>query len=548
MKTCSLSPQEAALELLRRRRARKSLLDYAKSIDVPGKPVSENEDEWLFNPIETGLASHHVLILEVIEKVITGEIPRAMFFLPPGSAKSTYGSVVAPTYAMGKFPGTKIILASYGSDLARKNGRRARQIARSPQYKAIFDTVISSDTAAADEWATTNGSEYLACGILSGVTGNRAHGLIIDDPIKGRSEADSDTIRARTWDTYQEDLRTRLIPGGWEIIIQTRWHEDDLAGRILPEDYNGESGLIKCRDGREWYIVCLPAQCDRKDDLLGRKIGEYLWPEWFSEEHFKPFKAQTRTWNALFQQRPQPEMGTYFQRDWFKRYKPDELPKFLHIYGSSDYAVTDQGGDFTEHGIHGIDPTGDLWVKDWWAKQTEADVWIDTQLDLVETHKPFCWFGEGGVIKKAINPFLVRRMQERKIFCRMEWIPSIHDKPTRARAFQARASSGKVHIPVGEMGDRIIDQCIRFPSGAHDDAVDVLSLFCLALDQAHPAIVKIDQAKITTAQAHIAMTERVVHDTFEQAAIDNARQEEIFWEQQGNPEHYGGTFSDIDGH
>ena len=510
--------------------------------------MSENEDEWLFHPVETGLAEHHFLILSVMEQIITGQLPRGMFFLPPGSAKSTYGSVVAPTWAMGKIQGLKIILASYGSDLARKHGRRARQISRSPEFKSIFNSTLSSDTAAADEWAMTNGSEYLACGILSGITGNRAHGLIIDDPIKGRQEADSETVRARTWDTYQEDLRTRLIPGGWEIIIQTRWHENDLAGRILPEDYAGESGLIMCRDGRDWYIVCLPAQCERQDDLLGRKIGEYLWPEWFSEEHFAPFKAQTRTWNALFQQRPQPEEGTYFQRDWFKRYKVGELPKDLFKYGSSDYAVTDEGGDFTEHGVIGVDHEGDLWAVDWWTGQKETDVWIDRQLDLIQIHKPFCWFGEKGVIKRAISPFLNRRMQERKTYCRVEWIASIADKPTRARGFQGRAAAGKVHLPEGPVGDAILDQLLRFPTGKHDDKVDVFSNFCLALDQAHPAIIKIEHPLMNQANAHIQSIERTVHDTYEEAALRNQREEEIFWEHQANQEHYDGRqYSDIDG-
>jgi hypothetical protein len=406
---------------------------------------------------------------------------------------STYGSVVAPTWAMGKYPGMKIILSSYGSDLSRKHGRRARQIARSPQYKAIFQTQISSDTSAADEWALTNGSEYLACGILSGITGNRAHGIIIDDPIKGRQEADSDTVRDRTWDVYMEDLRTRLVPGGWEIIIQTRWHEDDMAGRILPDNYDGETGLIRCRDGRDWFIVCIPAQCERQDDPLNRKIGEYLWPEWFSEEHFAPFKVQVRTWNALFQQRPQPEQGTYFQRDWFHRYSPVQLPAFLHYYGSSDYAVTEEeDADYTEHGIIGLDHLGDTWVIDWWRGQTEADKWIKAMLNLVKKYKPFAWFGEKGVIKRAIHPLLRRMMLEENTYCRTEWIASVKDKPTRARAFQGRAASGKVHIPVGEVGDRILDHLLRFPTGKqYDHTVDVLSLFHLALEEAHPAILPV---------------------------------------------------------
>jgi hypothetical protein len=520
MMNYSISPEEAAQELLRRRRARNNLLDYTKAIDVPGKPVSEDPDEWVFQPIETGLADHHLLMLSVMQRVITGEIPRAMFFLPPGSAKSTYGSVVSPTWAMGCYPGLKIILASYGSDLAKKHGRRARQIVRSPKYGSIFThsdgygdikpVRLSSETAAADEWALTNGSEYIACGILSGITGNRAHGIIIDDPVKGRQEADSETVQKRTWEAYQDDLRTRLIPGGWEIIIQTRWHEKDLSGRILPENYNGESGLIMCRDGREWYVVCLPAQCDREDDPIGRRIGEYLWPEWFISGHFEPFKKQTRTWNALFQQRPQPEEGTFFQRGWFKRFKYGEHPKNLYFYGVSDYAVSDDpSADFTDQGITGIDELGDIWVSDWWRGQAAPDKWIGTQLDMIDKWKPFCWFEEAGVIKKAVKPLQDRMALERGVFCRHEWLPSIQDKPTRARGLQARASEGKVHIMQGliiddeDIGDMILDQLIRFPAGANDDAVDALGIIGRALDQAHPAITVAKPRPKTEAEARI---------------------------------------------
>ena len=523
----------AGQALLQRQRARNSLLDYCKAIDIPGKPVTDDAEEWAFLPVETGLAAHHVFMLGIIEQVITGAIPRAMLFMPPGSAKSTYGSVVAPTWAMGKLPGLKIILASYGSDLARKHGRRARQIVKSPQYQDIFGTRISSDTAAADEWALTNGSEYLACGVLSGITGNRAHGFIIDDPIKGRQEADSETIRNRTYDVYQEDIRTRLVPGGWEILIQTRWHEDDIAGRILPEDYNGETGIIHCRDGRDWYVVCLTAKCERDDDPLGREIGEYLWPEWFNEEHFRPFKVNPRTWSALFQQRPQPEQGTYFQRDWFQRYRVGEESAAMHIYGASDYAVTQDGGDNTEHGVIGLDHRGDVWVLDWWYGQTEADQWIEKQLDLINLWKPFCWFGEKGVIKRAIAPFLSRRMLERKAFCRLEWIASVVDKPSRARAFQALASSGRVHFPYGPTGDRILDQCLRFPTGSVDDAVDVLSLFCLALEQAHPAILRVKPDPQTLGDMRINYIERPNAGSYEEFAQHEGAVDRRFWERVG---------------
>ena len=472
-------------ELTRRARARQSLVDYSLAIEVPGRPATD-DDAWLFKPIETVIAAHHQLILDVTQRVITGVLPRAMFFLPPGSGKSSLCSVVAPTWAMGRQPGTKIILASYGSDLARRHGRRARQIVKSVNYSSIFGTTISNESSAADEWSLTNGSEYLAGGILSGLTGARCQGLLVDDPVKGRDQADSEVIQKTTWEAYNDDLRTRLIPGGWEIIVQTRWSDLDLAGRLLPENYDGASGLLRCRDGRDWYVLCLPAICERKDDPLGRKPGDPLWPEWFTPEHFAGFKAQPRTWSALFQQRPQPDQGTFFVRDWFTFFT--QRSEHLHVYGASDYAVTEGRGDFTEHGVFGVDPKGDVWVLDWWHGQTAADVWIDRLLDLFALHKPFCWFGESGVIKRAIEPYLAKRQQERGVFCRHEWIASISDKPTRARSAQALASAGKLHLPDTPAGHRLLDQLLRFPAGAHDDAVDVVGLFCRAIDQAHPGV------------------------------------------------------------
>lgn len=492
----------ARTELAARDRAATSLSDYAQYIEVPGEPVKDDQDgaDWVYKPAGSGQAKHHRLILDIIERVIMGGLPRAMFFMPPGSAKSTYGSVVAPTWAMGRVPNTKIILASYGSDLAKKHGRKARAIAKSAHFKAVFDCSLSTDTAAADEWATTNGSEYMSAGILSGITGNRAHGIIIDDPIKGRQDADSQTIRDRTWEAYQDDIKTRLIPGGWEIIIQTRWHEDDLAGRLLPDGYAGESGLATCKDGRKWYIVNIPAECERLDDPLGRKVGELLWPEWFTSDHFDGFRAQPRTWSALFQQRPAPDQGTYFQRNWFHRYQPHECPADLHVYISSDFAVTDSGDDpdYTEHGVWGLDEVSGLWMVDWWKGQKTADVWIAELLALFKRHAPLAWFGEGGVIRRAIEPFMVRMMMDTETYCRVEWVNPINDKATRARSFQARAASGKVHIPVGPDGDRLIDQLVAFPAGRYDDAVDVCSLIGLVIDQAHPAVVDRQPSKAQT--------------------------------------------------
>ena len=461
---------------------------FARMVDIPTVPISAAVEEDRFDTLAIdALALHHDILLDKLQDLADGKIRNLMVLMPPGSAKSTYVDVVFVPWFMARQDRRNVIMTSYGSDLARKQGRRARQLVRSKSFGHLFPGItVSQDSSAADEWSLTNGSEYMAGGILSGVTGNRADLLVVDDPVKGREEAESETIRKKTRDAYIDDLQTRLKPGGRTVIIQTRWHADDLAGGILPENWSGESGIIRCRDGQDWYVLAIPAKATKHGDPLGRKIGEYLWPEWFGPEHWAKFEANPRTWSSLFQQVPSPEEGTYFQRAWFKRHA--RKPDVVNTYITSDYAVTEGGGDYTEHAVWGLDPDNRLFMLDWWHGQTSSDVWIERLLDLIDRWKPLCCFGEKGVIEKAVRPQLDRRMMERGIYARMEWLPSIADKPTRARSFQSRAAMGLVSLPETEDGERVLSQLLTFPAGKYDDAVDVCSLMGAAIDQAHSGI------------------------------------------------------------
>lgn len=480
-----LTPQIAAQEVLRREEGRESLVAFARQIDIPGKPLAGDEDR--FGVIETPMAAHHTLLCNTIQQVIETKGGRAMIFLPPGSAKSTYGSVVGPVWAMGRNPRTQIILTSYADELAIKHSRRARQIAASTRFREIFDTTLASGQSAADQWTLGNESEYMASGILAGVTGNRADGLVIDDPIRGREAAESQTQRDKVWDAYQDDVRSRLKPGGWRIMMLTRWHEDDPAGRLLPDDWAGESGPILCKDGHVWQVICLPALADRSDDPLGRQIGEGLWPEWFGPGHWEEFKFPPRSWLSLYQQKPTSDEGTFFKREWFDAHKYESAPDpdELSIYMSGDFAVTDNGGDFTELAVWGVDHLDHAYVLDWWSGQTTADVWTKALLDRAERWKPLWFVGETGPIRRAIEPFLQKSMVERSQYVACEWLPhGTANKEANARSFQALASVGRVRFPQGiAWAERVIDQLLRFPSGRHDDAVDTCSLFGRMLEQ-----------------------------------------------------------------
>lgn len=467
-------------------------------VDIPTVPLTEEDDEDRFTVMKLNtLASHHQLLLTDLQGIENGSIPNLMVLMPPGSAKSTYSDVVFVPWFMARKPRRNVILASYASEIAEKQGRRARQLINSKSFGNLMGMGLMADQKAAHQWALSNGSEFMAGGLLSGLTGNRGALGVLDDPIKGRQEAESETTRNKTWDAYTDDFCSRLIPGAPQVLIQTRWHELDVAGRILPEGWDGQSGMFDGRDGRRWKVICLPAIADRADDPLGRKIGETLWPEWFNLEHWAPFQRNQRTWSSLYQQKPSPAEGTFFQRGWFKRYRKGDEPKHLNRYMTSDHAPGgSEDNDFSGARVWGVDADGDLYMLDGFRNQETMDVTVDKALSLVKKHKPFAWFPEADNNWKTVHPFVTRRMREQNTFVRIEPLsPHGSNKAVKAGPFQAMAASGRVWIPIGPEGDEVIAQYLAFPGGAHDDEVDLAALIGKAIDEAHAAIVPVKEAK-----------------------------------------------------
>jgi len=500
----ALTREQAASILLERRKARKDLVTFASRVPVPGCPASEIDDDAKIPLIETEQAAHHVLILRAMQKCMETPHGRLMIFAPPGSAKSTYATVVAPSWKLGIEEKYKIILATYGDDLARKHGRRTRQLLKEPETIGILQTELSKDSRATDEFALTNGSEYIACGILTGVTGNRANGIVIDDPEAGRKEADSPVTQSSTLSAYEDDLLTRLIPGGWVVIIQTRWNENDLSGKILPETWAGESGDILCRDGNIWTVLCLQAECQTKTDPLGREIGEMLWKEWFDDRHWMQFRLNRRTWSSLYQQVPSPDDGILFRKADMTNYEVP--PDRMTIIGAADLAVTPDSGDWSEPGILGLDDNGSGFLLDWWRGQVGPEVWVEKIIDMMEKWRPLCWLMETGQIRRATEGMLRRRMSERKVNCRIEYLPAVNDKATNAQEIIALSGSGKLFWPAyAAWRAELQRQALVFPAGSPDDGVDTLGLLGrgISIVASIRQVFPVDEELISTPQIEI---------------------------------------------
>lgn len=393
--------------------------------------------------------------------------------MPPGSAKSTYGSVLFPPWYVAQHPEHQIITASNTAELAARWGRRVRNLIN--EHQLILGCSLASDSQAADRWQTSAGGEYIAAGVGGTITGWRGDLVVIDDPVKSREQADSEDIRAKQWDWYVDEAYSRLKPGGRIVLIQTRWHEDDLAGRVLAAAAEG-------RDA--WNVISLPALAEL-DDPLGRLPGEPLWPEWESLEHLELKRAVTsaRSWAALYQQRPAPEEGDYFKAEWLKTYVTQPPLETLAVYGASDYAVTADGGDYTVHVVVGVDPDGHMYLLDLWRKQASSDVWVEAFCDLVRKYKPREWAEEQGQIKAGVGPFLDRMQRERSAYVYRRDFPVRADKAVRAQSIRGRMAIDGLYVPTnaGWLSD-LRSELLSFPAGKHDDQVDALGLVGQLLD------------------------------------------------------------------
>lgn len=414
----------------------------------------------------------HREICAQLDRVVKREIDRLMLLCPPQHGKSSVASKRLPAYVLGQVPTTDVISASATAQLAEEFGRDTRNCIASSEYQALFpETTLAEDSQAKGRWNTSHGGGYYAVGMGGALMGRGGELGIIDDPFATWEDAQSQLSRDKAWDWYTGTFYNRMRPGAAIIVIQHRMHEDDLAGRLIEQQKAG---------GDKWEIVELPALLD-----------DPPWIERYDRAALERIKAISgpRKWSALYLQNPTPDEGTYFKREWFEFVNP-KAEGYRYITG--DFAVTEGDGDFTELATHAYSGDTLTLAVEGWKGQTAADTWIERLIDQFGRHKPLCFFGESGPIRRSIEPFLKRRMAERMTYCRLEWLVRGHDKPTMARPLQAMAASGKVKIADTEYGHELLTQLLQFPAGMKDDGVDMAALMGMAISEAHPAVIKVE--------------------------------------------------------
>ncbi len=501
------------------------------------------------------------LIYEKLHRITTGDSKRLMIFLPPRHGKSELATIRYPAWRLWQDPKMRVIIACYNQHLANKFSRsmrrllaaeedkltrnsetemvavaktvdplvtdtnakkrepewvtqcRERQLAGNPAAVRMFPTSRNINTMA--EWETALGGGAKAVGVGAGVTGFGAMLMVIDDPVKSRAQAESITYRDRVWEWFKDDIYTRLEPNASIILIQTRWHEDDLAGRILKEMDNG---------GERWEVLSLPAlaeeyptaEAQRRGesqqvsenetssvaaepaninetsepetqrlsvsavndsfDLLGRAIGEALCPERYDREALLERKdlIGSYSFSALYQQTPVPRDGGLFKRKWFSRIV-ENAPEGLRWHRAYDLAVsTKTSADYTASFRCAKDKNGDLYIADGFRGRIEFPEQRAYVIERMKAEKNTAHAIEEALHGKAF-------VQELRRDLKLSGVPLIgvrvdRDKFTRALAWAPLAEAGKVVLVRGPWIDEFLEEVCLFPNAPHDDQVDAVSL------------------------------------------------------------------------
>lgn len=439
--------------------------------------------------------------------------------MPPRHAKSFNSTINFPAYALMRDPTREVMISSYNNELAATFGRATREIVTDLKARKAFSKFdLSKETRAVDFWKTTEGGAYYAVGLNGTTTGRGVNILGVDDPYKSREEADSVTQRRKVWDFYTSGLLSRMQPTlagrpPFQIVTQTRWHPDDMAGRImesaefkrgewihlnfqaltvkergtyirrnkLPKDHPGYVPNIKVsqlaggdgNDGKDGILSTNPIvnPVVRTDEVYAA-----LWPKRFPVEWLLKQKSVLgdRDFEALYQQNPYVLGGNIIKEDWFRKYKPNEKPQEFHALavGVDTAFKTRQVNDFSVFTVAGITDVGDIYILKVYRVKLEFP---DLKRKAVEINSVFRGMGLRGfwIEDNASGQSLIQELRNGSGVSVIPWKPGASDKVTRANGITPLIEGGRVYIPEdADWLDDWVSELSAFPSSKHDDQVD----------------------------------------------------------------------------
>jgi predicted phage terminase large subunit-like protein len=447
---------KAELELRRRRRRARPIRDYVDA-------ATRGRFEWY---------RHNQELNEALEQVLAGEIKRLMVFEPPRHGKSEQISRLLPGKWLERYPDQWVGITSYGDILASGLSAKARD------YYVEAGNRLHAKMQAASHWATTEGGGCWAAGVGGAITGKGAHLAIIDDPVRNRQDADSQTRRDVLTEWFTSTLRTRLEPDAALIVVLTRWHERDLAGWLIDQE-------AASANPQQWTIVDLPARAEpERPEYPGsciiwpdwRQPGEALCPERYDDVALREIESSVgpRDWASLYQQRPRPREGGFFRYSWFEDHMVDARPANARWIRYWDTAGTEGDGDYTVGALLGRTPDGLIWVADvvrgQWSpghrdqviRATAEKDGRSVQIRLEQEA------GVGGKDRSrgtiaALAGFTARA------------VPVTGSKENRADPLAAQCEAGNVRVVRGPWVHSFLEELVAFPNGAHDDQVDAAS-------------------------------------------------------------------------
>ncbi|MBL8183084.1 MAG: phage terminase large subunit [Blastocatellia bacterium] len=495
--------------------------------------------DWLkqVSPGMTWNWKHQVYIYKRLRKLFDGDLKRLMIFLPPRHGKSELVTTRFAAYCLKKRPDTNIIIGSYNQRLANRFSRKIRKVlmddhalgkveesenrgveeqrtshekradrnsdcrsttAPTPQLpdsstSSVFPFISTKPKNTEAEWETTAGGGLRAVGVGAGVTGFGANMIIVDDPIRSRADAESETHRDKVYGWFNDDLYTRLEKDGSIVLVQTRWHEDDLAGRLLRDAQ--EEG------GEQWEVIDLPALAEgmsyaftRDDsvdpsqpeitpkgvthtDPLGRAPGVALCPDRMDEAALGRIRRRLGSYSfaALYQQRPVPAEGGLFKRKWFDGKILSHAPPNLRWKRGIDTGITTgDNSDYTASFRVATDAWNNLYIDGGYRRRVEYPELRRYILGRIAA-EPDTEIGiELSANGNAVYQDLMR--SSGNLGRKLRGIRPKGDKVSRALGWLAMAEAGNVYLIRGPWNDEFLNEAASFPAGTHDDQIDAISI------------------------------------------------------------------------